>query len=134
MYEYDDYEKLKFKVVTICGSTKFKRDFEIIAKELTLNGFIVISIGGCYHHLDDDKRLKEKDAMLEVIHLARINMADIVYIINPNGYIGQSTAREIEYAKRTNKKIRYLEIPDTLSEYLKEKNEDFNNKLNIEKK
>ena len=36
-------------------------------------------------------------------------MSDEIYVINPNGYIGESTKSEIEYAKRKNKKISYLE-------------------------
>jgi len=41
-----------YKVITLCGSTRFKDDFERINKALTLAGNIVISVG-CFGHAGD---------------------------------------------------------------------------------
>jgi hypothetical protein len=47
--------------------------------------------------------------MLDDIHKRKIDMADEIYVINRNHYIGASTRSEIEYAVANNKRIRYME-------------------------
>ena len=47
--------------------------------------------------------------MLDEMHRQKIDMSDVIYVINVNGYIGESTKNEIEYAKSKNKEIFYLE-------------------------
>jgi hypothetical protein len=49
---------------------------------------------------------------MDKIHLRKIDMADELFVINVDGYIGDATRREIEYAKSLGKPVRYLE-PDT---------------------
>ena len=97
----------KYKVITLCGSTKFKEDFERVNKELTLAGNIVISVG-CFGHAGDIFTDEQK-VMLDDIHKRKIDMADGIYVINKNGYIGSSTRSEIEYARQHNKSIEYME-------------------------
>ena len=46
--------------------------------------------------------------MLDDMHLRKIDLADEIFVINPGGYIGQSTRREIEYALSTGKAVNYL--------------------------
>ena len=54
--------------------------------------------------------------MLDEMHLAKIDMADEIFVINPGGYIGSSTKREIAYASAKGKKINSLEpIPEELT-------------------
>jgi hypothetical protein len=43
------------------------------------------------------------------MHLRKIDLADEVFVVNVGGYIGTSTRREIEYAGKTGKVVRYLE-------------------------
>ena len=43
------------------------------------------------------------------MHKRKIDMADEIFVINVNGYIGDSTKSEIEYANKTGKKVNYLE-------------------------
>ena len=97
----------KYKVITLCGSTRFKDDFERINKELTLAGNIVISVG-CFGH-SGDTFTEEQKVMLDDIHKRKIDMADAIYVINKDGYIGSSTRSEIQYALRTGKQIIYME-------------------------
>lgn len=97
-----------YKIVTLCGSTKFKDEFYIIQKQLTLLGCIVISVG-LFGHSDGIKLTEETKTMLDDMHKRKIDMADEVFIINPNNYIGESTKSEIEYAIKTNKPVKYLE-------------------------
>ena len=98
-----------YKVVTLCGSTRFKDAFMQVQKKLTLEGNIVISVG-LFGHSGDTEVLTEgvKD-MLDDMHKRKIDMADEIFVINVGGYIGSSTKSEIEYAHKTGKAVRYLE-------------------------
>ncbi len=96
-----------YKVITLCGSTRFKDDFERINRELTLAGNIVISVG-CFGHAGDTFSDEQK-IMLDDIHKRKIDMADAIYVINKDGYIGASTRSEIQYALRIGKQIIFME-------------------------
>ena len=78
-------------------------------KRLTLDGNIVISVGMFGHSGDKEVWNDGIKEMLDDMHKRKIDMADEIFVINKNGYIGSSTKSEIEYAKKTNKKINYLE-------------------------
>jgi hypothetical protein len=101
----------KYKVITLCGSTKFKELFIAEAKRLTLEGNIVISVGLFGHSGDKEAFDFNTKEMLDDIHKEKIRMSDTIYVINPNGYIGESTMNEIKYAILLNKEIIYLEQP-----------------------
>lgn len=96
-----------YKVITLCGSTRFKEDFERVNRELTLLGNIVISVGAFGHA--GDTFTEEQKIMLDDIHKRKIDMADAIYVINKDGYIGASTRSEIQYALRLGKQIIYME-------------------------
>ena len=106
----------KYKIITLCGSTKFKEEFMKVQKELTLKGNIVISVGLFGHSGDnevwenmDEGTLTKTKEMLDDMHKRKIDLSDEIFVINVNGYIGESTKSEIEYAKETGKKVNYLE-------------------------
>ena len=106
----------KYKVITLCGSTKFKDDFMREQKRLTLEGNIVISVGLFGHSGDnevwenmDEGTLTSTKAMLDDMHKRKIDMADEIFVINKDGYIGESTRNEIEYAISINKKVEFME-------------------------
>ena len=106
----------KYKVVTLCGSTKFKEQFMKTQKDLTLQGNIVLSVGLFGHSGDnevwekmDEGTLTKTKEMLDDMHKRKIDMSDEIFVINVGGYIGESTKSEIEYAKKIGKNIRYLE-------------------------
>ena len=96
----------RYPVITLCGSTKFKDEFIEAQKNLTLSGYIVISVGLFGHSGDDLCGLKD---MLDDMHKRKIDMADEIFVINKGGYIGSSTKSEIAYAKANGKKVSYLE-------------------------
>ena len=98
-----------FKVITLCGSTRFKDEFLEAQKRLTLEGNIVISVGLFGHSGDDEVWTEGVKDMLDRQHLAKIDLADEIYVINVGGYIGDSTRREIAYAEYKDKSITYLE-------------------------
>ncbi|MBO4407504.1 MAG: hypothetical protein J5849_07360 [Clostridia bacterium] len=106
----------KYKVVTLCGSTRFRDAFTEAQKRLTLEGNIVISVGLFGHSGDrevwenmDEGALTRTKEMLDDMHKRKIDMADEIYVINVGGYIGASTRSEIEYARAHGKPVRYLE-------------------------
>ena len=98
-----------YKVITLCGSTRFKDAFMETQKQLTLEGNIVISVGLFGHSGDVEVWTEGTKEMLDDMHKRKIDMADEIYVINVGGYIGSSTRSEIEYAKEHGKVIRYLE-------------------------
>ena len=101
----------KFKVITLCGSTRFKDEFLEAQKRLTLEGNIVISVGLFGHSGDEEVWTPGTKEMLDNMHKRKIDMADAIYVINVGGYIGSSTRSEIEYAEKNGKKVMYLEKP-----------------------
>lgn len=99
----------KYKVITLCGSTKFKEEYLDAQKRLTLEGNIVISVGLFGHSGDNEVWSEGTKAMLDDMHKRKIDMADEIFVINVGGYIGDSTRSEIEYAKSTGKGVKFLE-------------------------
>ena len=105
-----------YKVVTLCGSTRFKEEFLDVQKRLTLEGKIVISVGLFGHSGDsevwegmDEGTMTQTKKMLDDMHKRKIDMADYIFVINVGGYIGESTKSEIEYAKAHGKEVQFLE-------------------------
>lgn len=110
-----------YKIVTLCGSTKFKKEFLEVQKKLTLLGYIVISVGLFGHSGDnevwenmDEGTLTKTKSMLDDMHKRKIDLSEMIYVINVGGYIGESTRSEIEYAISTGKEVHYLESVNTL--------------------
>ena len=98
----------KYNIITLCGSIKFKDEFIRVQEKLTLEGNIVFSPNFFNNIKKEDIDLETKK-MLDKMHRQKIDMSDEIYVINPGGYIGESTKSEIEYAKSKRKKISYLE-------------------------
>ena len=104
-----------YKVVTLCGSTRFKDAFMEVQKRLTLERCIVISVGLFGHAGDaevwdgmDEGTLSATKEMLDDMHKRKIDMADEIYVIDVGGYIGDSTRSEIAYAREHGKNVRFL--------------------------
>ena len=103
------------RVVCLCGSTRFWREFQAAGLRETMAGRIVLSIGAASG--TDDKHFgnlprEEYDrvkTMLDELHKRKIDLSDEVLILNVGGYIGESTRSELEYAKAHGKDVRYLE-------------------------
>lgn len=111
--------KGNYPVVTLCGSTRFKDEFFKVQKDLTLKGYIVISVGLFGHSGDNEVwenmsegELTDTKLMLDDMHKEKIDMADEIFVINKDGYIGESTWSEICYAYMTDKPIYSLEPID----------------------
>ena len=98
-----------FKVITLCGSTRFKEQFLEVQKRLTLEGNIVISVGLFGHSGDSEVWNEDTKAMRDSMHFAKIDLADEIFVINVGNYIGDSTRNEIAYAKSKGKSVNFLE-------------------------
>lgn len=103
----------KFKVVTLCGSSKFKKEFIEAYNRLTVEGFIVISAV----HSDvsevcdgmDLYTISQTKKKIKDMYKHKIDMSDELYVINAGGFIGEDTKLQIAYAKEHGKKVRYFE-------------------------
>ncbi len=102
------------KIVCLCGSTRFKDYFVKVNLEETLAGNIVLTIG-CDMRTDQqifghfsEEEFKKTKKKLDILHLHKVRLADEVYILNVDGYIGESTRRELLYACFLGKEIRSI--------------------------
>lgn len=102
-------------VVCLCGSTRFWREFQRASLRETMRGRIVLSIGAAtgtddehFGNLPPEEYLAVKER-LDELHLRKIDMADEILVLNCEGYVGESTQREIDYARSLSKPIRWLE-------------------------
>lgn len=98
-------------VVVICGSTRFMEQMADADRSLTWAGHIVVR-PGCdmktSHPLwADPEQAEAGKARLDDLHRAKIRLANAVLVVNPGGYIGDSTRAEIEYARSLGKPIEY---------------------------
>ena len=94
------------KVITICGSYKFKKEMIDIAEKLTLEGNCVLMPNELSRNSKDDYTLEEA-LMIDKMHKEKIKLSDAILVVNVDGYIGGNTKSEIEYAKNLNKEIMY---------------------------
>lgn len=100
------------EIITLCGSTRFKKVFLKVAETFTLEGKIILMPGAFGHDVKDENLLEEiesKKPMLDELHKRKIDMSDAIFVINVGGYIGESTRGEINYAIDNGKKVYYLE-------------------------
>jgi hypothetical protein len=107
----------RYKVITLCGSTRFKDAFIEVQKALTLKGYIVISVGLFGHSGDTEVWTEGTKEMLDDMHKRKIDMADEICVIDVGGYIGSSTMSEIEYAMAHGKPVHYYSARDLLSDF-----------------
>ena len=99
-------------IITLCGSTKFKNEYEEVAKNLALQGHAVLSVN-LFAHADNIELTTEEKIRLDNAHKQKINISDAIFVINKDQYIGESTYSEIDWAERMGKQIFFLEqIPE----------------------
>ncbi len=98
------------KIVTICGSMRFQEQMKSIAEGLELTEkYIVIQ---CIYPNDGRPLTPEEIGLLGELHYRKIEISDAIYVVNVDGYIGESVRREIEYARSLGKEVMYLESAD----------------------
>ena len=98
-------------IITLCGSTKFKDEYEQVGKDLALQGHTVLSVN-LFAHADNIELTTEQKIRLDNAHKQKISISDAIFVINKNQYIGESTYGEIDWAERLGKQIFFLEDID----------------------
>jgi hypothetical protein len=102
---------MKPRIVCLCGSTRFRKEFEDVNARETMDGKIVLSVG-FFMHSDESQITNRQKEKLDRLHKCKIDLADEILVINVGGYIGESTRSEIEYAQLHGKHIRWLEAKE----------------------
>ena len=97
------------EIVCICGSARFIAEMRAANRELTLNGVIVVAPSDA-----DESPTSVQKAVLDAVHLRKIDLADRVLVVNPGGYVGESTEREVAYARAAGKPISFTHPSDVL--------------------
>ncbi|USX56126.1 hypothetical protein [Lentzea sp. HUAS12] len=92
------------EIVCLCGSTRFAEEMRAVNRDLTFAGVIVVAPGEA-----DEVITGEQKAALDSLHLHKIDLADRVLVVNPGGYVGESTGREIAYARATGKPVSFTD-------------------------
>lgn len=96
------------EIVCICGSTRFADEMLAANRDLTFAGVIVVAPGVLVSP-GDQEITDEQKAALDTLHLRKIDLADRVLVVNPGGYVGESTSREIAYARATGKPVSFTD-------------------------
>lgn len=100
------------EIVCICGSVRFLDEMRAANRDLTLAGAIVVAPGvvpGAEDQEAHEPITIEQKTALGDLHLRKIDLADRVLVVNPGGYIGESTSREIAYARATGTPISFTD-------------------------
>ena len=92
------------EIVCICGSARFLDELRAANRDLTFAGAIVVAPGEA-----DESITEEQKTALGALHLRKIDLADRVLVVNPGGYVGESTSKEIAYAQATGKPISFTD-------------------------
>src|SRR3954453_15967785 len=96
-------------IVTICGSTRFRAEMAAANRELTLAGYIVLAPGVFGH--DGDEITGRQKLALDELHLRKIDLARWIYAVSDvSGYYGESTQKEIEYARAAGKEVHFFKV------------------------
>ncbi len=96
----------KHKIICLCGQVKYKDDFFAVASAKTLAGNVVLM--PLYFSTTDEGIPDEVKAVLIAVHNQKIDMADEILVINPEGVFGDDTRNEIARAEAQKKPVRYL--------------------------
>jgi hypothetical protein len=92
------------EIVCICGSIRFAEEMRAANRDLTFAGVIVVAPGEA-----DEVVTAEQKTALDALHLRKIDLADRVLVVNPGGYVGESTRREIAYARAAGKPVSFTD-------------------------
>lgn len=109
----------RLRSVCICGSSRFCDLIAVVKWEFEKKGFMATGLNLLPQWYTENQEWKESHHgaeqenvadVLDEVHLRKIDGYDCVVIVNPNNYIGERTAIEIEYAKENKKPVYYWEV------------------------
>jgi hypothetical protein len=93
-------------ILTLCGSARFESYWHEANKQLGLAGHICFSLM-TFPSIEGDKSwyTPEQKWTLDLAHLAKIEESDGVVMLNIDGYLGESSLRELEWARMRAKRV-----------------------------
>lgn len=98
----------------LIGSTRFKTEYEDLNRRLSLAGHLVYSVA-CFGN-SGDKLTDAEKRLLDLVHLQKIVESDAVLLVtDSSGYFGDSTKREIMWAKMLGKDYHSSQFPSHIS-------------------
>lgn len=94
------------KIITVCGSFKFMKEMMLITEKIGLQGNCMLTPvyptkSGKDNYTEDEAKIAGQ------MHFERIKLADAILVVNVNDYVGESTKKEIEFAKSLGKEVMY---------------------------
>lgn len=95
-------------IVTVCGSSRFKKEILTVAHDLAIQGNTVLA-PTVFHHMEEEELPREVLLQLDNSHKEKIEMSDAIFVVNVNKYIGEGTYSDIDWAQRKKKQIYFLE-------------------------
>jgi len=95
------------KIITVCGSMRFIKEMMEITEKVELQGNCMLIPIYNPNRPDKDSFTEEEALVIDNMHKERIKLADAILVVNVDGYIGNSTKSEIEFAKQLNKEVIY---------------------------
>lgn len=98
--------EMKREIITLCGSTRFKEQFKEVEKKLTLQGKIVLP-PAIYGKSEGIVYSEELSRNLFDLQIDKIRISHGIFVMDVDGYIGESTRKEIEFAKGLGKFVKY---------------------------
>ena len=100
--------------ITICGSLRFEDDVQYWHEQLAFAGHTIYCMVVLPSQKDGKKDwyTAEQKQTLDLLHLSKIQESDAIFVVDVDGYIGESTKREIEWAKMRRKYIYYMSRGD----------------------
>lgn len=96
------------EIVCICGSTRFADEMDAANRALALAGAVVLA-PAVFPPGEGESITEEQKAALGALHLRRIDLADRILVVNPGGYVGESTQREIAHARAAGKPVAFTD-------------------------
>lgn len=111
-----DEIKRKPTIVCLCGSTRFYNEFQEANYQESMKGNIVITLGWYPDRENVPEVTPDEKIKLDALHFKRIEMADEILVLNINGYIGDSTRREMSHAMKLGKTVRFAEEPKNVTD------------------
>jgi len=96
-------------ILTLCGSARFEPYWHEANKQLGLAGHICFSLM-TFPSVEGSKSWYTEDQKwtLDLAHLAKIEESDGVVMLNIDGYLGESSLRELQWARIRAKKVFWV--------------------------
>lgn len=95
------------KMITVCGSMRFINEMLDISMKMELEGNCMLVPIYSPTKTNKDDFTEQEVLILDKMHKERIKISDAILVVNVDGYIGNSTRKEIEFAESLNKEIIY---------------------------